>query len=86
MKRINKIILLQIRWLALRYNQLKLYYWADRKIFELRTVFVMPEFYYRLLFWLSMRLVQVNGFKLFADKAIHTIPYHARFKMAEPNN
>lgn len=82
MKRINKIILLQIRWLSLHYNQLKLYYWAEQKIYELRTVFIMPELYYRYLFWLSMRLVQVNGFKLFADKMIHTIPYHVRFKMA----
>jgi hypothetical protein len=82
MKRIKKILLLQIRWLALHYNQLKLYYWAEKEISELRTVFVMPELYYRFLFFLSMRLVQVNGFELFADKAIHTIPYHVRFKMA----
>lgn len=82
MKRLKKIILLQIRYLSLHYNRLKLYYWADQKIHELRVVYLMPEFYYRYLFRVSMRLVQVNGFQLIADKVIHTIPYHVRFKMA----
>jgi hypothetical protein len=82
MKRIKKLVLLQIRSLSLRCNQTKLYYWAELKLFELRAVTVLPEFYYRFLFSLSMRLVRMNHFRTIAYKAMHTIPYHIRFNIA----
>lgn len=82
MKRIKKLVLLQIRSLSLRCNHTKMYYWAELKLFELRAVTVLPEFYYRFLFGLSMRLVRMNHFRMLADKAIHTIPYHIRFDIA----
>lgn len=82
MERIKKLILLQIRWLALHCNQTRLYYWAELTLFDLRGVTVLPDFYYRLLFRLSMRLVQTDQFRLVADKAIHTIPYHVRFNIS----
>ncbi len=68
--------------MALRCNRLGLYYWADQKLYEIRSVAVMPEFYYRTLFRVSMRLIQVHGFSRLADKVIHTIPYHVRFNVA----
>jgi hypothetical protein len=82
MKRIKKLILLQIRSLSLRSNNTKLYYWAELRLFELRAVTVLPEFYYRFLFGLSMRLVRMNHFRTIADRAVHTIPYHIRFNIA----
>ena len=82
MKRIRKLALLQIRSLSLRCNRTGLYYWAEQKLFELTAVTVLPEFYYRFLFGLSMRLIRMNHFRRFADKAIHTIPYHIRFNIA----
>ena len=82
MKRIKKLVLLQIRSLSLRCNQTKLYYWAELKLFELWAVAVLPEFYYRFLFSLSMRLVRLNHFRTIAYKAMHTIPYHIRFNIA----
>ena len=82
MKRIKKLLLLQTRSLSLRYNHTKLYYWAELKLFELRAVTVLPEFYYRFLFSLSMRLVRKNHLRTFANRAIHTIPYHIRFNIA----
>jgi hypothetical protein len=82
MKRIKKLVLLQIRSLALRCNRTRIYYWAEIMLFELKEVIVLPEFYYRFVFGLSMRLVRMNHFRTFADKAIHTIPFHIRFHIA----
>jgi hypothetical protein len=82
MKRIEKLLLLQIRSLSLRCNRTRIYYWAELKLINLRDVTVLPEFYYRFLFRLSMRLVEIDHFRMFADKAIHTIPYHVRFNIA----
>ena len=82
MERMKKSILILLRYIAFRFNRLGPYYWADRKLYELREVVVMPEFYYCMLFRVSMRLVQVHGFARLADKAIHTIPYHVRFYVA----
>lgn len=82
MKRLKKAILLPVRKVAYRRNRLKLYYWADNELSELRNVHLMPRFYYRWLFQISMRMVQIERFRRFADKAIHTIPYRVRFELA----
>lgn len=82
MKRLLKAILLPVRHLAYRWNRLRLYYWADNRLFELRAVNVMPLFYYRWLFNVSMRLTKSQRFRRLADRAIHTIPYHVRFNVA----
>ena len=71
-----------IRNIAYRRNLLKLYYWADHKLYGMRNVNVMPIFYYRLLFKISMRMVHVQKFRRLAEKVIHTIPYHVRFNVA----
>ena len=82
MRRIRKAILLPVRNFAYRWNRLKLYYWTEHALFELRQVYIMPDFYYRWLFHVSMRLVNVDRFQRFANKVIHTIPYHIRFHVA----
>jgi hypothetical protein len=58
MKRLKKAILLPVRSLAYRWNRLKLYYWAEANLYELRTVNVMPSLYYQWLYQLSMSMVK----------------------------
>ncbi len=82
MKRLKKAILLPVRRIAYRWNRLKLYYWADKELYAMRNVAVMPNLYYRWLFRISMRIVHVERFRRLADKAIHTIPYRVRFDLA----
>jgi hypothetical protein len=82
MKRLRKTIMLPIREFAYRWNRIKLYYWAEQELYEMRNVQVMPTFYYRWLFNFSMRIVHVGRFRRFADKIIHSIPYHIRFNLA----
>ena len=82
MKRLKKATLLLIRHIAYRYNRLFLYYWADLELHELRSVYVMPEFYYRWLFHFCMWLVEYSNFRRLAERTIHTIPYHVRFHVA----
>lgn len=82
MKRMQKAILLPIRKMAFRWEILRLAYWADTRLYELRSVCVMPGFYYRWLYHTSMRMVEYNNFRKIADRVIHTIPYHIRFEVA----
>ena len=82
MKRLKKAILLPVRSMAYRWNRLRLYYWVDEELYELRTVNVMPDFYYRWLYRVSMKLVDSNRLRRLADRAIHTIPYHVRFNVS----
>jgi hypothetical protein len=82
MKRLKKAIIIPVSHLAYRLNRLSVYYWAEQALYDLRTVNVLPLFYYRWLFQVSMRLVHLKRFRRLADKAIHTIPYHVRFDVA----
>ena len=82
MKRLKKAILLLVSIFAYRRNRLKLYYWAEQELYGLRNVNLMPNLYYRWLFKISMRVVHIDRFRRFADKAIHTIPYDVRFDVA----
>jgi len=82
MKRLTKAILLPVRSMARRWNRPRLYYWSEAKLFELRAVKVMPQFYYRWLYQLSMSLLGIRSFRPLADRLIHTIPYDIRFHMA----
>ena len=49
---------------------------------DLRAVWVLPMWWYRMLFWMAMRMVSVKMLKRRADWIIHKIPYHIRFKLA----
>lgn len=82
MKRLTKATLLPVRNLAYRWNRLRLYYWADEKLFELRAVNLMPAFYYRWLYQICMQLMKRTRFRRLADRAIHTIPFNVRFNVA----
>lgn len=82
MKRLKKTVLMPVRRLAYRWNRLGLYYWAEAKLFELRMVNVMPVLYYRLLYRVSLKLSEYGKMRRFADRAIHTIPFHIRFNVA----
>jgi hypothetical protein len=82
MKRLIKALLMPVRHLAYRWNRIRLYYWADQHLYDLRAVNVMPNLYYRFLFRVSMRMAESSRYRRLADKAIHTIPYHVRFDVA----
>ncbi len=82
MKRLTKVIVTPIRYFAYCWNFTRAYYWADRKLEELRTVNVMPYFYYKWLFKISMNLSKYKITRQLADQAIHTIPYNVRFSVA----
>jgi hypothetical protein len=82
MKRLKKAALLIIRNRAHRWKKTRLYYWADDALYRFQSVSVMPELYYRWLFSVSMQLVESSRFQRLANRAIHTIPLHIRFKVA----
>ena len=82
MKRMKKAILLPVRYFAYRWRRTRTFYWAERKLSELRNVNVMPYLYYKWLFKVSMSLVEYRITRRLADQAIHTIPYNVRFSVA----
>jgi hypothetical protein len=81
-KRLKKALLIPIRKMACQQKRLRLYYWADMKLDELRTVSVMPKWYYRRLYHACVWLVAFRKFQPMANRAIHTIPLHVRFELA----
>jgi hypothetical protein len=83
MNRLKKAALLQIRTVSYRMRLLRLYYWAEKELYPLRAVNVMPRFYYRLLYRLCFWMVDFRNFRRLADLVIHTIPYHIRFDIAD---
>jgi hypothetical protein len=82
MKRLKKAALLHIRKMAYQWKRLRLYYWADMQLDELRTVCVMPKWYYRRLYHACLWLVTFRKLQPMANRAIHTIPLHVRFELA----
>lgn len=82
MKRMKKALLLPIRSMAYSRKYLRLFYWADIRLYEMRTVCVMPRWYYCWLYNASMSLINAGRLKRLANRMIHTIPYHLRHEMA----
>ena len=82
MKRMKKARLSQVWRLARQWNKKRLYYWADRRLPDLRSVCVMPRGYYYWRYRTCMHLAAVGKCVRPADRAIHTIPYPVRFEMA----
>ncbi len=82
MKRMKKAVLLPVRSMAYQWKRMKLCYWSEKKLYELRAVCVMPRWYYRWLYHACIRLVAFRQCRRLADRAIHTIPYHVRFEVA----
>jgi hypothetical protein len=63
-------------------NHLHLYYWSDKKLWALRSLNVMPHWYYHGLYRTCLWLADFNQLKRIADRMIHTIPFSVRFKVA----
>lgn len=82
MKAVKKAILLSVRTTAYWWKFLRLYYWADGELQDMRAVCVMPVWYYRCLYHACVWLLRFKNFRWLANRLIHTIPYHIRFKMA----
>jgi hypothetical protein len=82
MQRMKKALFLQVWRLAWHWKNMRLLYWADRNLYELRSVYIMPCWYYLWLYRTCMRLAASGTCLRMADRAIHTIPYHIRFEMA----
>ena len=82
MKRIKKAFLMVVMNMASCWNRIQLFYWANKHLYELRAVCIMPNWYYRWLFHSCVWLSDFKNFRKLADRAIHTIPYHIRFDVA----
>ena len=82
MKRIKKALLLPVRSMAYSRNRLRLFYWADIRLYELRTVYVMPRWYYFWLYQVSMSFIKAGKLMQLANLMIHTIPFQVRHEMA----
>jgi hypothetical protein len=82
MNRLAKASLLPVKRLSYRLRLTRLYYWSENRLYPLRNVAVMPQFYYRWLYRFCIWLVGFRSFRRLADKVMHTIPYRIRFEMA----
>ncbi len=82
MNRLTKATLLPVNRFSCRMRLTRLYYWSENKLYPLRAVYVMPQFYYRWLYQFCIWLVGFRSFRQLANKAIHTIPYYIRFEVA----
>jgi hypothetical protein len=78
MKQILKAVFLLIRAFAYHFNFTKLYYWAELRVFRLRSVKVIPESWYCWMYRISMALARKKRCLKFADWMIHRIPYNVR--------
>ena len=82
MRRLGKSALLCIRFIARHIRYHKLFYWADKRLFGLRSVNAMPDGYYCFLFRVGMKLVDEKKFLRMANWMIHRIPYNVRCNLA----
>ena len=82
MRRVKKTLLMPVRRLAYRWNLLGLYYWAEAELVALGMVNVLPVCYYRWLYQVSLRLATFGSCRRMADRLIHTVPFHIRFRVA----
>lgn len=78
MKRLMKAIALGVRYIASRLRYARIYYWAERRLFDLRSVRILPDRFYCLMFRVCMRWVNERRFLGFADWMIHRIPFDVR--------
>lgn len=83
MNRIKKLGLMSVNKISYHFGLLRLYYWSESGLYPLWAVVVMPTVYYRWLYRLCIWMVDYRKFRRVADMAIHTIPYHIRFEVAE---
>lgn len=79
MKPIKKAFLLLLRSTTHSFKLLRLYYWSEFNLQELKGIYVMPGAYYHWLYKTCMWLIKFKGLQRIANRAIHTIPYCIRF-------
>ncbi|XPS87436.1 uncharacterized protein Dvar_54540 [Desulfosarcina variabilis str. Montpellier] len=82
MKRMKKAALMSLRYIAVRTDDMRLYTWAEKKLFDMRSINLMPDGYYCLLYRFCMSLVEERKFLKLADWLIHRIPYNVRCTIA----
>ena len=78
--KIKKTIILPVRAIAYKFKFMHIFYWADKKIFDLGNIFIMPAWWYIGLFKLCMWLLRFKSAHHTADVCIHHVPMHIRFR------
>jgi len=82
MKKFKKAALLVVRAAAHRCNLNRLYYWSEQQLPAMMHVHLFPGWYYHCLYHACLWFVRYKAFRRTANWAIHTIPYHVRFRIA----
>lgn len=82
MHKLKKATLLIVRAAAHHWKLNRLYYWSEHELSQMTYVYVFPGCYYQFLYRSCLWGVRYKAFRRAADWAIHTIPYHVRFKIA----
>lgn len=82
MQKLKKATLLTARTVAQRWNLNRLYYWSEQQLSAMVNVHVLPEWYYHCLYHSCLWSVRYKTLRRTANWAIHTIPYHVRFRIA----
>ena len=58
----------------------KLFYWSDRKLYDLGNLFIMPAWWYIGIFKSCMWLLKFKAAHHAAEVCIHHVPMHIRFR------
>ena len=82
MKHFHKAVLLAVRYISYRFECTKTYYWAEKRIFTMRKINLLPDKYYCFMYRFCMLLVNKKKFIKMADWMIHRIPYNVRCNLA----
>ena len=82
MKRFRKAILILIRELAYRIKHKKFYYWAELRVFDLRSTNVFSDELYCKLYRLSTSMVEKRKCLKTANWLQHRIPFNIRCYLA----
>ena len=79
--KIKKATIMPIRAMAYRCGFMHIFYWADKKIFELgNNVFIIPVWWYIGLFHVCMWALKFRCAHHAADVVIHHIPFSLRVR------
>jgi hypothetical protein len=60
----------------------KIHIYVEIRLFDFRRVQILPDWFYRPVFRVGMRMNNVSYLKKQANWLIHKIPYDVRFKLA----
>ena len=82
MKRLLKATLLVMRSMALHIRYTKLYYWTEKRLFELKSINPMPDRVYCFIYRMCMTLLEEKRFIGLANWLMHRIPFNVRCHLA----